>query len=81
METLKKINLSILWTAFQHLLVVIGGVAIAAYMGNQHPWAIAFSVLWLLLILAVLYGIELGRRHAWKERWNESPEAFGPRIK
>ena len=81
MDTLKKINPSILWTAFRNLLVVIGGIAIAAYISNLHPWAIVVSVLWLLLILAVLYGIELGRRHEWKERWDEKPEAFGPRAR
>jgi hypothetical protein len=76
-----KIHWKVLWQAFRNLLIVIGGIAIPAYLANCSAWAIAFSIAWLGLILAVLYGIEIGRRDAWKNRWDERPEAFGPRVK
>jgi len=59
---LRWLEWRILWRAFHNLLVAIGGIAIAAWMANQsRPWPLAASLVWLGLILAVLYGIELGR--------------------
>ena len=76
-----RIDWRVLWHAFRNLLVVIGAIAIPAYLANLSPVPLLLSLLWLALILAVLYGIESGQRHAWKERWDEQPEAFGPRVK
>lgn len=76
-----RIDWRILWHAFRNLLIVIGAIAIPAYLANLSALPLLLSLLWLVLILCVLYGIELGQRHAWKERWDDRPEAFGPRIK
>jgi hypothetical protein len=62
MKTLKQLDRRALWQAFRNLLICIGGVAIAAFMGNlSRPVEICMAVGWLLAILAVLYGIEIGK--------------------
>jgi hypothetical protein len=76
-----KINWSALWSAFRKFLICIGGIAIPAYFTNLSALPFVFSALWLILIIAVLYGIEVGKAHAWKQKWDDPPESFGPRVK